>query len=122
MAKKILIADDSEAFRNLEETILKPYHYELFHASNGVQAMKQALEHRPDLILLDVQMPVMDGVQVLTFLKQQEITRHIPIVIVTTIGREKDRQLLTAGGARQLISKPINAMELVRAVRSLLGE
>ena len=80
-----------------------------------------ALEKKPDLILLDVQMPLMDGVQVLAFLGQHESTRSIPIIIVTTIGRERDKELLTGGGARTVISKPIDALELVRTVRRLVG-
>ncbi|MBI5496042.1 MAG: response regulator [Deltaproteobacteria bacterium] len=122
MVKKVLIADDSAAFRNLEGTILAPYHYQLLHAENGVQCMKLAMEEKPDLILLDVQMPYMDGVQVLAFLQQHDSTRSIPIVFVTTLGREKDKELLGRGGARALISKPINALELVKTVRHILGE
>ena len=121
MAKKILIADDSDAFRRLEDTLLKPYGYTLFHAANGIEAMKIALEKKPDLILLDIQMPVMDGAQVLAFLKKEPSTASIPIIVITTLGRPEDRALLTQAGAYHLLGKPIQGPELVKTVRAALG-
>jgi CheY-like chemotaxis protein len=122
MAKKILIADDSEAFRKLEDTLLKPYGFTLLHASNGIEAMKVALGEKPDLILLDIQMPVMDGAQVLAFLKKEPTTAGIPIIVITTLGRPEDRALLTSAGAYHLLGKPIQGTELIRTVRAALGQ
>lgn len=120
--KKILIADDAEVFRRLEEGLLRIYGYEFVQAADGAQAVRAALEERPDLVLLDVQMPVMDGVQVLQVLKQDDRTKDIIVVVVTTIGRKHDEDILMKGGADAFLTKPVNGTELVRTVRSLLGE
>jgi two-component system cell cycle response regulator DivK len=122
MAKKILIADDAEVFRRLEEGLLRGHGYEFSHASDGAQAVKKAVEEQPDVILLDIQMPVMDGVQVLSYLKKDARTQSIPVVVVTTIGRKHDEDLIRRGGADAFLTKPVRGPELVRCVRTLLGE
>jgi CheY-like chemotaxis protein len=121
MPHKILIADDSTVFRHLEAKLLETRGYQVVHAADGIEALRRAVDDNPDLILLDIQMPVMDGVQVLATLKKQEETRHIPVIIITTIGREKDRDILLRGGANAFISKPIDGPTLVRQVKELLG-
>ncbi len=122
MAKKILVCDDSKAFQLLERALLAGRGYDIVEASDGSEAVKKALEELPDLILLDVQMPVMDGVQVLQFLKKDPRTATIPVIMVTTIGRDHDKRLLTGGGATAVLHKPINGVELNRLVRELLRE
>ena len=122
MAKKILVADDSQAFRMLEEKLLQIRGYSTLHAHDGAEAFRLAISEQPDLILLDVQMPVMDGVQTLAALKREPRTQKIPVIIVTTIGREKDRDILIKGGAADLISKPIDGISLVRKIKTLVGD
>lgn len=119
--KRVLIADDSAAFRKLEEAFLAHRGYSLLHATDGAEAVRKAREEQPDLVLLDIQMPIMDGVQVLSTLKGADETRHIPVIIVSTIGREHDRDLLTRAGADGFLPKPINGLELLRKVRALIG-
>ena len=117
---KILIADDAEVFRRIEEEILRPFAYAFVHAKDGAQAIKLAIDEKPDLILLDIQMPVMDGVQVLSFLKRTPATKHIPIVVVTTIGRAHDEDLMRRGGADAFLTKPVKPGLLIQTVRKLL--
>jgi serine/threonine-protein kinase len=119
--KKILIADDAVVFRRIEEEILRPFSYSFLHAKDGAQAVKLAVEEKPDLVLLDIQMPVLDGVQVLQFLKKNDATKHIPVVIVTTIGREHDEDLMRRGGADAFLRKPVQPGVLISTVRKLLG-
>ena len=121
MPKRILIADDSATFRLLQDVFLKQKGYLTIHAENGAQALKLALEEKPDLVICDIQMPVMDGIQVLTALKASEITKNIPIMIVTTIGRSYDRDLLLRNGANDFLSKPINGFDFLLKVRRLIG-
>lgn len=121
MAHKILIADDSTVFRQLEAKLLETRGYEVIHAADGIATLKAAVDDRPDLILLDIQMPIMDGVQVLATLKKQEETRDIPVIVITTIGREKDKDILLRGGANAFISKPIDGPQLLRQIKELLG-
>ena len=118
--RKILVADDADTFRHLEAAQLKVLGHEVLQAKNGAEPLKIALEARPDLILLDVQMPVMDGMQGLAFLKKDERTSHIPIVVITTIGRSKDEEIIKKGGADAFLTKPLQAGVLVDTVRRLL--
>ncbi|MCP4500416.1 MAG: response regulator [Deltaproteobacteria bacterium] len=118
--KTILIADDAPVFRQLEEGLLRPLGYTIIHASNGAQAIKLAVDKLPDLILLDVQMPVMDGAQALQFLKNDERTGHIPIVMVTMLGRDTERSLLQQAGANAFLTKPINPTHFSTTIRQLL--
>lgn len=118
--KTVLIADDSKAFRALEEAFLAPRGYRVLQAGDGAEAVRLALAEKPDIILLDIQMPVMDGVAVLTTLKANAATRDIPVIVITTIGREKDRDILLRGGADDFIAKPISGLELVAKVERLI--
>lgn len=122
MKKRILVADDSTAFRSLEEAMLKLRGYEVLSAADGAEALRIAIQETPDLILLDIQMPVMDGVQVLAALQRDERTKAIPVIVITTIGRARDREILLQGGASDFVSKPIDGPTLVGKVRDLIGE
>jgi serine/threonine protein kinase/class 3 adenylate cyclase len=119
--KRILIADDAEVFRRIEEEILRPFGYQFLHAKDGAQAVKLAMEEAPDLILLDVQMPIMDGIQVLSLLKRTPGTEKIPVVVVTTIGRAHDEDLVRRGGADAFLTKPVKPALLIQTTRSLLN-
>lgn len=121
MPKTILIADDSKVFRSLEAALLTQRGYTVLQAGDGAEAVRTAVERHPDLILLDVQMPIMDGVSVLSTLKNNPDTQAIPIIVITTIGREKDREILLRGGADDFLSKPINGQDLIIKVHKLLG-
>ncbi len=119
--KTILVADDSKAFRALEQAMLVGRGYRVLQAGDGAETVRMAFTEKPDLILLDIQMPVMDGVSVLSTLKAKPETSAIPIIVITTIGREKDRDILLRGGADDFISKPINGQSLLAKVEKLLG-
>lgn len=121
MPKTVLVVDDSQVFRSLEVMFLQQRGYTVIQAGDGVAALKAVFEHKPDLVLLDVQLPVMDGVSVLATLKANPDTKKIPIIVITTIGREKDRDILLRGGADDFISKPITGPVLVAKVEKLLA-
>ena len=122
MAKTILVADDSRMFRQLEQAALRRHGYQLLHAEDGAQAVKMAATEVPDLVLLDVQMPVMDGNKALSILKNNERTCHIPVLMLTAEAGPRDRQLMSELGANGILSKPISAESLLDAVRATIGE
>ena len=122
MAKTILVADDSRMFRQLEQRVLNQHGYVLIHAEDGAQAVSLATAELPDLVLLDVQMPIMDGNKALSILKSNERTRHIPVVMLTADAGPRDREVKMGLGAHTVLSKPISGQALLAAVRDALGE
>jgi CheY-like chemotaxis protein len=120
--KKILIADDSRTFRHLEEELLRRRGYVLLQAENGAQAVQLAAQEVPDLILLDLQMPVMDGAKALAVLKASEKTSAIPVVMITTLAHDTQRDQLLKAGAARFLAKPINGTDLLGAIRELIGD
>jgi CheY-like chemotaxis protein len=121
-SKKILIADDSRTFRQVEEELLKRKGHTLLQAENGAQVVQLAMREAPDLILLDLQMPVMDGAKALALLKSSEKTSGIPVIMITTLGEETQRSQLLAAGAERVLVKPINGPDLLGAIRDILGD
>ena len=121
MAKKILIVDDSSAFRELEQRLLACAGYGLMMAADGVEAVRLALAETPDLVLLDLQMPALTGQRVLDILKNNPRTRGIPVVVVSTLGSPVEREKLERAGAASYITKPVNGHVLLATVRKLIG-
>ena len=121
MPKKILIVDDSQVFRKLEQVLLEHQGFELVTAGDGVEAVHKALSETPELILLDLQMPVMTGKQALTILKGNPQTSDIPVVVVTTTAHAGESHRLLDAGAASVLSKPIDSAQLLLTVRKFLG-
>lgn len=117
---KILIVDDEERDLKLIKAMLDIYDFNIDTARNGVEAFEIASRMFPDLILLDILMPVMDGFEVCKKLKEDPVTQHIPVVMITTL-TDKDAKMkgLTAG-ANDFLTKPIDRAELFLRVRNLL--
>jgi len=122
MKKKpiILIADDEDRNRRLMEALLLPMGYEVLKAVNGKDAIEKAKETSPDVILMDVMMPVMDGFEAVNILKQDEETRIIPVVMVTALREVSDRVKALEAGADDFLSKPIDKTELRTRVQTLV--
>lgn len=118
--KKILLVDDSATALLMEKTMLGPT-YDLLTAKDGAEALKVAVKERPDLILLDVVMPKMDGFEVCRVLRGIEATRTIPIIMVTTRGEGKNVEAGFASGASDYVTKPINSAELMAKIQRHLG-
>jgi DNA-binding response OmpR family regulator len=120
MGRKILVVDDEKDLLDLMEIILGGEGYLVATAVNGAEALKRVEGEHPDLILLDIMMPVMDGWEVLRSLKMNEQTSRIPVVLVTAkIGNEDRRRGLEAGAA-DYICKPFAPREVLSRVKLLL--
>ena len=122
MAKKILLVDDSNTVLMMERMILSQGRYELTTAKNGREALTRARAERPDLILMDVVMPELDGFGALAALREDERTRDIPIIMVTTRSEAEHMETGFARGCNDYVTKPVNGSELLAKVRNLLGE
>lgn len=119
MTARILVIDDIDANVRLLEAKLTADYYEVLTASDGVTGLAIAAAEKPDIILLDVMMPGMDGFQVCRRLKDDPITRHIPVVLVTALDGRADRIMGLDAGADEFLTKPIDDFILFARVRSL---
>jgi CheY-like chemotaxis protein len=116
----VLIVDDERRNRQLMEVMLGGEGYELGTAESGLQALQMVSQHRPDLILLDVMMPGMNGYEVAASLKVDPLTRTIPIIILTALDDRSSRLHGLSAGAEEFLTKPVNRHELCLRVRNLL--
>ncbi len=119
MSARILVVDDIEANVKLLEARLTAEYYEVLTASDGPTALALAASEKPDIVLLDVMMPGMDGFEVCRRLKDDPLTRHIPVVLVTALDGRSDRITGLEAGADEFLTKPIDDVMLFARVRSL---
>ena len=120
--KKILLVDDSSTVLLMEKMILSKSPYELVTASDGQDGYDKALSEKPDLILLDVVMPRMDGFEVCRRLRERDEMRGVPVIMVTTRGELNSVETGYQSGCTDYITKPINGLELLSKVKSYLGD
>jgi two-component system cell cycle response regulator len=120
MSARILIVDDIPLNVKLLETKLSHDYYTVSSAENGVVALKKVIQEKPDLILLDVMMPEMDGFETCRRLKADPATAHIPIIMITALSDVADRVRGLAAGADDFLGKPINDLALMARIRSIL--
>jgi CheY-like chemotaxis protein len=119
--KKILIVDDSSTVLLMEKMILGQGPYEVVSARDGQEGLEKAQVERPDLILMDVIMPRMDGFEACRRLREAEATRGIPVIMVSTRGELESVENAYESGCSDYVTKPINGLELLSKVRSYLG-
>lgn len=122
MAQRILIVEDNKDNRQLLSQLLKYQGYEVLEATNGEDGIAMAKEHKPDLILMDIRLPVMDGLTAIKTLKHDPETKHIKIIAVTAFAMKGDREVILGIGADGYISKPINTKELAEIVKNFTVE
>lgn len=118
--KKILLIDDSDFFARLVRNILEEAGYNVLHANRGDAGLKMVREEKPDLVLLDVVMPDMDGFQVCSILRDSESNNLMPIIMLTSQDNQEDKLIGLELGADDYITKPFNNRELLSRVRNTL--
>ena len=116
----ILIVEDNEKNLKLVRDVLKVKGYETLEAGTAEQGIEIATEHKPDLILMDIQLPGMNGIEALKVLRAQPVTAAIPVIAVTASVMQQDRNQITQAGFDGYIGKPLNLKEFLEAVRSML--
>ncbi|AAR35588.1 response regulator [Geobacter sulfurreducens] len=120
--KTVLIVEDSPTMRQLIAFALKRIPgISIVEASDGVDGLKKLSAHAIDLILTDINMPVMDGLKLVSLVRSDPSHRHLPIAIITTEGAAEDRERALALGANAYITKPIQAGRVLSVARELLG-
>ncbi len=120
MEPKVLVVDDEPRILRLMEAILVSAGYQAILAETGTEAITKAILSSPDVILLDVMMPGMDGFEVASKLRANKQTRDIPIVMVTALGEVKDRVKALESGADDFLTKPVDKTELLTRVKTLI--
>jgi DNA-binding response OmpR family regulator len=118
---KILVADDEEALRRLLASCLEAEGYELITARNGAEALSLADSQKPDLIILDVVMPLIDGFEVLRLLRKNSVTEDAPVIMLTVKDAEQDIARGWELGVDFYLTKPFELQELLSVIRSLLA-
>jgi len=121
MAKKILLVDDSSTARLASRMLLgNQSDYELISACDGRDGVETAIRERPDLILMDIEMPRMSGLEACRLLKQNEVTKNIPVVLLTMRGEEAYVQEGYASGCSEFLTKPVNEQKLAVLIKTHL--
>ncbi len=116
MGKTILVVEDALLNIKLIQEILTYRGDTVFEAANGREGIDLAIEKKPDLILMDIQMPVMDGMEATRLIKANPATRHIPIVALTGYAMDGDKQRMLEAGCDGYLSKPFRIKELLQAI------
>ncbi|MHA1681198.1 MAG: response regulator [Promethearchaeota archaeon] len=120
--KKILIIEDNEKNLKLMKLILKKTQYEIFDAVNGQNGIALALQIIPDLIIMDIQMPILDGVDAMKIIKSDASTKNIPIIATTAYAMKGDRERFLNQGFDDYISKPIRIDDFLEKIKNKLKE
>jgi two-component system cell cycle response regulator DivK len=122
MTKRVMIVEDNELNMKLFNDLLEAQSYETIQTSNGLEALDLARAHRPDLILMDIQLPEVSGLEVTKWLKEDDELARIPVIAVTAFAMKGDEERIRQGGCEAYISKPISVMRFLETVKSYLGD
>jgi two-component system cell cycle response regulator DivK len=122
MTRRILVVEDQEDNRRIIRDLLTSIGYELIEATDGAAGVRLAGTERPDLILMDIQLPVLDGHEATRRIKQDPKLRHIPIIVVTSYALSGDDAKAMAAGADAYVAKPFSPRQLLATIRKFLPE
>jgi two-component system cell cycle response regulator DivK len=117
MSRRILVVEDQEDNRQILRDLLANAGYEMLEAEDGIQAITQASKHRPDLILMDIQLPMLDGYEATRRIKAKAELRHIPIIVVTSYALSGDDVKARAAGADGYVAKPFSPRKLLATIQ-----
>jgi len=120
-SKKVLIVEDNDLNMKLFNDLLEAHGYDTLQTRDGVEALKLARQHRPDLILMDIQLPEISGLEVTKWLKEDDDLRAIPVIAVTAFAMKGDEEKIRGGGCEAYIAKPISVVSFLRTVERFLA-
>jgi two-component system cell cycle response regulator DivK len=122
MTKRILVVEDQEDLRGVLRTLLTGSGYEMFEAADGQAGVAKARAERPDLVLMDIQMPVLDGYEATRQIKADPSLKATPIIAVSSFAMKGDEEKARAAGCDHYVTKPYSPLQLLRVIQSYLGE
>ena len=122
MTKRILVVEDQEDLRGVLRTLLTGSGYAMLEAADGETGVARAMSDRPDLILMDIQMPVLDGYEATRRIKADPDLKGIPVIAVSSFAMKGDEEKARAAGCDHYVTKPYSPMQLLRVIRGTLGE
>jgi len=120
MNKTVLIVEDNELNMKLFHDLLDAHGYATLQTKDGMEALALARKHHPDLILMDIQLPEVSGLEVTKWIKEDENLRSIPVVAVTAFAMKGDEEKMREGGCEAYIAKPISVGKFIETVRRFL--
>jgi DNA-binding response OmpR family regulator len=120
MAYKILTVDDSKTIRMIVKKAFKPYNCELYEGENGVEGLAIAAKEMPDLIILDITMPVMTGIEMLGKLKSENDLKDIPVIMLTAESGKENVMQIVKMGVKDYIVKPFKGEQLIERAKNIL--
>ncbi len=118
--KKILIVEDNDLNMRLFQDLLGAHGYETIQTKEGMQALPLARQHHPDLILIDIQLPEISGLDVTKWLKEDDRLKDIPVIAVTAFSMKGDEEKILQGGCEAYIAKPISVVDFIETVQKFL--
>ena len=122
MPKSVMIVEDNELNMKLFNDLLEANGYRTIKTRNGLEALDLARLHRPNLILMDIQLPEVSGLEVTKWLKEDDELHMIPVIAVTAFAMKGDEERIRKGGCEAYISKPISVAKFVETVKSYIGD
>ncbi|MCB1549289.1 MAG: response regulator [Hyphomicrobiaceae bacterium] len=122
MTKTVLIVEDNELNMKLFHDLLEAHGYRTLETRNGMDALALARAHRPHLILMDIQLPEVSGLEVTKWLKEDDELREIPVIAVTAFAMKGDEERIRQGGCEAYLSKPISVGSFIDTIRRFIGE
>ncbi len=122
MPKTILVVEDNELNMKLFNDLLESHGYNVVQTRDGLSALDMARKHMPDLILMDIQLPEVSGIEVTKWLKEDDQLRRIPVIAVTAFAMKGDEQKIREGGCEAYISKPIGVMSFLQTIDGFLKD
>jgi two-component system cell cycle response regulator DivK len=122
VTKRILVVEDQEDLRGVLRTLLTGSGYEMIEAADGQEGVTKAKAERPDLILMDIQMPVLDGYDATRQIKADPNLKSTPVIAVSSFAMKGDEEKARGSGCDSYVTKPYSPMQLLRVIRGYLGE
>jgi len=121
LQKKVLIVEDNELNMKLFHDLLEAHGYRTLQTRDGLEALKLARDHQPDLILMDIQLPEVSGLEITKWIKEDDRLRSIPVIAVTAFAMKGDEEKIRKGGCEAYIAKPISVQKFLETVGRFLG-